>query len=421
MKDVKGQILVITMVLLLTLAVFIPFLIQMAQSESRWTVKEQKNTQAFHLAELAVERGYQQLILSTITWAAASAGTAVSGFNFDATYTDPSGGEYQIRFTTSSGSGVYVTGVGRDKGRKEIRAVKAQFVGNGDADNSIYSGGQVSVSGSGNVEWGPIMARSDIDTGGRKWPRFYSTGGINPYDTNPAPGNSNNLNYWAYYTSLPAFPSIDLNYYKNQAIALGAAPAECGGTYFKAGNITFQGCSAGGAGQAGTWYLTGNATFKAGASGNYIVGEVVALGNLEMNGNGGSFKALTVPIPPAAWKEYGEPTGVAWAHYLTMDAGAPASYAAAVASSYEAADTENITNILVNGLMYQGANYEATGCGNVGFYGVVFCQAKPTLGANMTVWYKSGVLLAGTSSVIQRIAWKDVSCSWTTAGNAVCP
>lgn len=424
MNSKRGQVLLGAMVLLLALAVFVPILVQFVQTESRHMVKGEKNTQAFQLAEAAIERGYQNLILSTTTWAMASSGTVVTGFDFDQTYISPSGGEYQIGYSTGAGSSVYVTGVGRDRDRKEIRAIKAQYVGNGDLGNSIYSGGQVSVHGSANIEWGPVFSRTDITTGGAKWPRFYSTGKIDPLDTNPSVPNSDNLQYWAYYSNMPNFPTIDLNYYKTKAQTLdsgGTPPAACGGNYYKVGNITFQGCDGGGAGQSGTWYMTGNGTLKAGGGGNYLIGEVIILGNLEMNGNGGSFKSLTVSIPPEAWQEYCESSGVAWTHYQTMDGSAPASCAAATAGSYEATGTYTITNVLVNGLMYQGGNYQATGSGNASFYGVVYCIAQPSLGANMTLWYQPNLSMVTTSSLVQRVSWQDVVCTWDPSGNAVCP
>jgi hypothetical protein len=167
--------------------------------------------------------------------------------------------------------------------------------------------------------------------------------------------------------------------------------------------------------------MTGNGTMKAGGAGNYLIGEVIILGNLEMIGNGGSFKTLTVPIPPEAWKEYGEASGVAWTHYKTMDPAGPATYAAAVAADYQATATYNITNVLINGLMYQGGQYNATGAGNASFYGVVYCITQPSLGANMTLWYQADLAVLTTSILVQRVSWQDVVCSWDPAGNAVCP
>lgn len=418
MKNKRGQVLLAGIVLLLGLSVLIPVLIQFVQSESRQTVKSQKNTLAFHLAELGLERGYQQLILTTSTWVTVSSGGVITGFNFDSTYTDPiSGGEYQIRLSSATGTAVYVTAVGRDAAKREIRAIKAMFSGSGNLTNVVYSGDQVSVSGSSNVEWGPVMARNDI-SGANAHPRYYSTGKVDPFDTAPGLPNTDNVQWWSYYANVPQMPNIDLNYYKGQAQAAGATTAGCGGTFYKVGNIDFQGCiGAGPTFMTGTWYMTGNGTFKAGGSGNGIQGNVIMLGNLEMQGNGGRTMSMNVPLPPEAWKEYGND----WAYYKgTWDPTAPATYAAAVAASYTASRVVNITNILIDGLMYAGGNYQATGAGNAAYRGVVVCAAQPTFGANITLYYNPTVSYTSTTNVVQRSSWQDVKCTWATAGNAVC-
>lgn len=301
----SGQVLFAALGLLLTLSLFIPVLVQMSRDESHHAMHTQRDTQAFNLAETALDRGYQELILSTANWATISAGTAVPGFDFDTTYTTPEGGEYRIGFSSGVG-GHWITAVARDRSKKEVAGIRGKFTPSNLLNASIYAVDQVGVHGSANIEWGKVLSRNDIDTSGALWPRFYSTGKVDPQDTNPAPANTDNRQYWAYYTNMPLFPSIDLNYYRNQATILGAAPADCGGSFYKVGNIDFRGCNGGGAGQNGTWFITGNAKMKAGAGGNYLIGEVVALGNFEMDGNGGAFKSETVPIPPMAWQEYGD-------------------------------------------------------------------------------------------------------------------
>jgi hypothetical protein len=425
MKNNRGQVFFMTALILVTLSAILPLLINLAQNESRWTVKEQKSTRAFHLSEMALERGYQQLLLTTSTWTNVTGGASVPGFNFDTTYTDPSGGEYQIQLSSTSGGGMFVTAVGRDGSGAELRALRAEYAETGNLfTSSIYSAGQVNVNSSANVEWGSILAKNDIDTNGRYWPRYYSTGKIDPWDTNPAPPNTNNRQWWSYYANMPVFPTLDLNYYKTKAQALGAAPAACGGSYYVVGNVDFRGCNGGGAGQAGTWYITGNAVFKAGMGGNYIVGDVIALGNLEMNGNGGAFKNLTVPVPPTAWKEYGGTSllGIlAWVHYkLTFDLLSPLTYDLAVATNYKATGNATINNILVNGLMYQGGNFQATGSGNAGFYGVVLTQGQPTLGSNMTLYFNPNITIQSAEFQAQRVAWEPPSCVWPKGGNASC-
>ncbi len=176
--------------LMLILLILIPVMVKMGQNESKWTAKQQNNTQAFHLAELALERGYQQLILTTSTFFSVSTGVAVANFNFDTTYTDPAG-EYQIRLSSGPGSSVYITAVGRDRNRTEIRSIKAQYAGTGVLSNSIYAEGTVSVGASGNVHWAPILSHNPI-TSNRNFPRLYSTANISKDANGATPPNTDN-------------------------------------------------------------------------------------------------------------------------------------------------------------------------------------------------------------------------------------
>src|SRR4051812_10401553 len=128
MRNSKGQIIIGAIVLLLILAILVPGIISYVQNESKWTVKEQRTTRAFQLAESAVERGFQQIILSTVTWSTLQAGGALTGFNYDQTYTDLSGGQYEIKMISGPGTQTAtITGVGRDTSNHEIRAVQVIY------------------------------------------------------------------------------------------------------------------------------------------------------------------------------------------------------------------------------------------------------------------------------------------------------
>jgi len=81
----SGQIMIIAIGILLFLAIALPTVILMTQNESRWTVKEQRTTKSYQLAESAVEHGFQQLLLSTNTWTLVQGGSTINGFHFDQT------------------------------------------------------------------------------------------------------------------------------------------------------------------------------------------------------------------------------------------------------------------------------------------------------------------------------------------------
>lgn len=103
------------------------------------------------------------------------------------------------------------------------------------------------------VHWGPVVSFNNIKLKGaaknREWPQKYSTGYIDPRDTNPTAPNTDNLEYWAYET-MGTPPPVDLDYYRLQAKASSGVPLpiiSSGGTanppgsgYFdQKGTITF--------------------------------------------------------------------------------------------------------------------------------------------------------------------------------------
>src|SRR5689334_4487835 len=121
----SGQIIIGAIILLVIMAILVPGIIMYVQNESKWSVKEQRTTKAFQLAESAVERGFQQVILSTTVWSGIQAGGTIANYNFDNTFTDAWGGAYQIKIAQGPGvQTVTITGVGKDISNNEIRAVR---------------------------------------------------------------------------------------------------------------------------------------------------------------------------------------------------------------------------------------------------------------------------------------------------------
>lgn len=410
----------IVVVLLAVLLVLVPGMIQFVTSDSRMSVKAGGSTRAFQMAETGLERGFQTLIQSTSTLAAISSGTAVAGYNFDVTYTEPGVGEYQIRLASQTSTTILITGVGRPIGGREVRGVRAEYARVGDITNAITAEGLVGMGGSTEVEWASVLSRTAITTAGRNHPRFYSIGSITPQDGNgSAPPNSDSVQWWSYKTDLPPNPTLDMVYYQTQAQAGGATSSACGSTFYKVGNVTFKGCNSGASPTTGTWFVTGNATFQAGAGGNMMEGVLIALGYVQIQGNGGSSRNMTVPVPPKAWREYGND----WAYYKSnFDGAAPASYAAAVTADYSSTANANISNILFNGLFYAGGGLQFSGSGNAAVYAAAIVQGAPSLGSNLTFYFNPNAAAAAktTNQSVQRISWRDVGCSWSS-GNAVCP
>ena len=197
MKNRKGQILLGVIALLVVMAILIPAMVKYIQNESKWSEKERENINAFQLAESSVDRAYQKLVESTTTWAALKNGQIPAGFNFDTVYSDMDGGTYTISITSGPGlEQATIIGVGRDKQKKETRALKVVY-GNASISNSAILALQgITLDGSNEqVEWGCVMAPGSIDPNGRNHPQFYSASSIIGKDENPAQLNTDSLQW----------------------------------------------------------------------------------------------------------------------------------------------------------------------------------------------------------------------------------
>lgn len=232
---VRGQVLVGVIMLLLVLLIIVPALVQWTQIDSKQSVQNQKTNIAFNLAQAAVERGMWMAKSSTGTWQQLVGGSALPGYNFDATYTDVPGGTYRVQITRVVGVGVsssvVIVGEGRDPQTQQTRAVSAVF-----QNQSIYSPLMASQGVSQNMGmcpiWGPIMSQGNIFladdvTAFRYFPRKYAKGDVISNDavnyprdvTWPNPPNTDGAEWWSDYQYVPDLPILDFATMRAQANA----------------------------------------------------------------------------------------------------------------------------------------------------------------------------------------------------------
>ncbi len=406
-QRIQGQVLVIAILIVLVLAITIPAIVRLVQNESTWTAKSQRSTRAFALAEAAVERGYQQLLLSTSTWNNVLAGTIPSGYNFDQTYTD-SGGSYEIRLSSSGVQEISVVGVGKDTSGKEIRAIQAVYAIGSMSGSALFALNGVTIEGNPDVEWGPVISPSAIDTdAGHLHPRLYSAASIDPFDTSSALPNSDSSHYWAYET-LPPAPTINLtgsNGYKSSAYAV-------------------DGSASLGSGPAGSIYYYTSAVTPTLSPGNnhFIDGDLIVEGNLSMSGNPGNGSNFAASIPSTAWREYASD----WSTYHDTFDATYATYAS-VPSTYAPTGLtySNFGNkIFIHGFLYVGGTFSVSGGGNTIIIGTAYIGSSPSLGnSHVTIYYDATVAanVKLTSSSPSRISWQDqTGCTWS-GSHASCP
>lgn len=224
MKKKNGFLLVGVLFAFLFLLIIVPVMVKWAQNDTKLAVKDQKSSIAFSLAEAAVDRGFWKVKGSTATFASVMNGNTMSGYNFDTTYTDISGGTYRIRVSSGPGTDqVTVTGEGRDSMSNETRSVTAVYL-NSSIAGPILTSGHITLTSGGVVHWGPIMAAGDVTvpSGFVHYPRKLSRQTVKPLDptgdTNPP--NTDNKEWWSNY-NVPDLPVFDFNAMRSSAAATG--------------------------------------------------------------------------------------------------------------------------------------------------------------------------------------------------------
>lgn len=411
----SGQILVGAIMLLLVLAILVPVMVMYVQNEARWTAKQQKNTTAFHLAEAATEKGYWKISQS----ATPTQLIPIAGYSFDTKYSDIPGGTYAISIGSDANKNIIITGVGRDSNNAETRAIQVVYQTTSPISSVLYSVDENELGGSGSVEWGPMYSQTQINMGGspKTYPRLYSPGTISSYCTSCAstPPCTDSVHYWCCGCAAYIAPVLpDFVYYKALAQSYGAAPAGCNTdnsgnnpSYYRSNsNGKFKGCTDA---SGKVYYIeNGKMNFVAGSGGSFVLGTIIGVGGqgLEVQGSAGT-GAYTAVVPPNAWKEYGL-NSATWTHYKTFDAVAAENFPG-LSSTYQAAATYPLTNVLVHGYVYSDGELEFTGSGNTVIHGAFHTASEVDVNANITVYYDASLnVVTQGKTTYSRLSWQDM-------------
>ncbi|MHB0997429.1 MAG: hypothetical protein ACYC2I_13765, partial [Elusimicrobiales bacterium] len=221
-----GFLLPAVIMILLLMLISVPIMYKWVKDDTKLSVKDQSSSQAFNLAESAVDRGYWKVKSSTATFEMVKTGGALAGYRFDTTYRDLQGGTYRIYV----GSGpvedqVTIIGEGRNALGTETRAIKAVYE-NTSVPGAIITGSNMSATGASVVHWGPVLAMGDITVSGggltNGFPRKLSKQVVRPFDpTNDVnPSNTDGLEWWSDY-NVPELPQFDFATMKASAAASG--------------------------------------------------------------------------------------------------------------------------------------------------------------------------------------------------------
>lgn len=237
MEKRKGFLLVGVVLLLALLLIVVPVMVKWVQQDTKMSVKDQKSNAAFSLAEAAVDRGYWKVKGSTTPFALVSAGSTLTGYNFDVSYNDISGGKYRIDITSGPLDTQFtVYGEGKDNVTGQTRALKVVYT-NGSVPGPILSGQNLTIDGGSDTHWGPIMAKGNITlldrtAAGKYYPRKLAQGvvqtasGVTPArDTNgTTPPNYSiprEQSDWESNYNVPDLPDFDFETMRSSAAQTG--------------------------------------------------------------------------------------------------------------------------------------------------------------------------------------------------------
>ena len=424
MRQRRGQLLVGVLILMLVLAIIVPTMVTYLQNEAKWSVKQGQNSNAFQLAEAAIDRGYQKLTESTGTWKnLQTTGASIQNFRFDKAYNDLPGGSYAIAISSGpSLESATVIGVGRDRNLKETRSLKVVFSNSVMGNAAIQAADGVTMSGKNvDVEWGSIISPKTVDIGNKLHPAYYSAASVIVNGTTFGPSDSHcdspNCWWWkSYYSGVPTTPPIDFISYQSSAAAslatgctVGSGKSKTTLNYYTDGNVDGSCTDLSGK----TFYVTGNWTNFDGK----IVGNVIVLGNLSyQNGTLTTITNYAATVPPTAWKNYCND----WASYQAYDpaaVGQPACFGS-INSSYQASGVTYTIGPTMKGFMYVGGDLSLpNGGGNSGIlHGCIIVEGNADVNTNShgRIYYDHTVAaqILTTRIVLTRLSWQDIVLEW---------
>ena len=221
MKKNSGNMLAVFLGILLLTVIILPLVIQLLQTESKQSVNHQKSTVAFQLAEAAVAKAVVKLTESRQNWDNAVAGVPLAGYNDDKEYSDVNGGTYKVKIAPSNTSGmVRLTAKGKDSASREVRVIETEYSGTDTADPALLyeKGYQSFPMPSLAVHWGSIKSFNNVAySSATPFPRIFSARNAGRRDIDPAPPNTNNVDFWSFQTDMGSPPVPDLGYYKEKA------------------------------------------------------------------------------------------------------------------------------------------------------------------------------------------------------------
>ncbi len=441
--------------IILVMLILIPPLIRWIQQDTKATMRDQKRTTAYNLAEAGIDRGVWKLKSSTSTFDSARRGSVIGGYNFDTTYSDIPGGYYRIKFSSGPTSrSVTIVAEGKDSMSREVRAIRAVYK-NQTIPGAVLSGGVITWANAFSAHWGPVLCHSNInitdanaaqDFFPRKFSRQVVQTTIGSYDRDTnglALPNTDNLEWWSDYP-VPDFPVLDFVALRSSASATGTLNVY-GCSKMTAGIVgsAWWGsnhCNVGGSNHNGlnhiqntwnhpsarkqyVWYWDGDAviTGNTGDEGNGIWGSVIVRGNLT-NWAGDNY-SYTGPVPSEAYAEYAKisksAVDTSAVNEYPADNGyhknrSTFNFGGETWTGGKSPPSAANTDIGFRGLLYVGGNFDIEGPADVnGAVWVVGTVSKAVGSERTVVFFDDTLSLPTLNVVLVRSSWNEIMPSTT--------
>ncbi len=429
-KSEDGQILVGVIIVMLMLAIIVPVMVTYVQNEARWGLKQSRSMTAYQIAEAGVDRGMRRISESTVTWYNGQDGTFPSGYLFNQTYTDLTGGCYAV--SISSGpemEQVTIIAVSSETSKKEGRAIQAIYANAPLGDTAVRGNTGVTVSGSNTmVEWGAIITPKNVTMNGRTSPQILSSGAIDLDTNGSSPPNCDELcvQWHSYEPNIPPDPGIDPSYFYNAAIDSGTyyGATQCWGknSGTACGVACNTTCSNGTDCNTGRpYYIAGNLCVEGAV---YVNGTLFVTGDVSLpNGLAGAGDNIQTLLPRKAWMQYGL-NAASWAHYATLsdngfpgnapwDPTAPATFPGLTSNYKSPAGTlVRLSQVLVQGFLYVGGNLsQIGGAGQTKVIGAAYVGGSVNVTPNNFFIYYSesaGSYIRTSNIYLSRLSWMEL-------------
>lgn len=431
MKNEKGQVVGMIVVMGLVMIIAVLTIATLLLKESKWTIRAQKNINALHICDAALDRVIWKLQEGP-NW---ENPTSISGYTWSDVHSDVEGGTYKLSIVTgdilfppgNTTNDRSVTIEATTTVTKQTRRIIA-VLNRAPLNASMIAGGAMALSGSAELFWAdaydygatgttPVTLSTTITLGANRT-KYYSTGAIRYANNNYPPNTSAYLFPNQTIPPMPPKPEVDFNWFKAQAkntnthfgpstthpFSDGSGVHSAGGTHYPPTDACII--------NAGTGLWSDNLVIFVDTTDEK---DYYYVSDAQTNG----YNAPKSTTNPSAgdWVRFGTSTFLRCTLMIMgpvyfNGGGGTVPITSFPTNGYYPQDPDlnpnQLTQVAVNGFLYVAGNFKANG--NPKFYGTVMVDPGAVLDSgNMSVYYRSDLSVAGIiGRYVKTKRWKEM-------------